>query len=255
ENTFEAALDIYKKIPDLDKQNGEAFAELLELLAFIKFQKQADSAEKLYETALIWREKTDGADSLKTARALSGLAAISFQKKEYKKAARFYQRVLDVLTKNSAAGNRAASGDEITLIYYRTECAFRKAEMEQEFEPLKEKYRQQITLKTKSEADKTNGAREPQVVNKGILNGNAVSLPKPVYPDEARKFRAEGVVEVHVIIDERGKVIYACAARSDHFALNAAAETAAYQARFSPTQFEGKPVRVFGRIAYNFRVR
>src|SRR4051812_44279506 len=40
----------------------------------------------------------------------------------------------------------------------------------------------------------------------GFMNGRAVELPKAVYPEEARKTRASGTVQVQVLVDETGKV-------------------------------------------------
>ena len=250
ESTFEAALDIYKKIPDLDKQNGATFAEMLENLAFIKFQKRMDSAESYYEMALAWREKTAGADSIKTAKALSALASISYWRKDYKKAARLFQRVLEIPGKNTENHS-----DETTLVYYRTECAFRKAGMEDEFAPLKQKYSERITLKTKDDTTKAALAPDAQIVKKGVVNGIALSLPRPAYPSEAKRVGAEGRVEVQVIIDEQGTVIYACAVKYDHLSLTESSEIAAYQSKFAPTLLSGKPIRVFGTVVYSFQRR
>lgn len=85
----------------------------------------------------------------------------------------------------------------------------------------------------------------------GVLNGKAISLPKPPYPAIARSARASGMVVVQVTIDESGKVISARAI-SGHPLLQAAAVQAAYGARFSPTQLSGQPVKVTGTISYNF---
>jgi TonB family protein len=245
EDTLEAAVGIYKKIPDLDKQNGASFAEILETLGFIKFQKRVDSAESTYELALAWREKSDGVDSIKTARSLSALANINYWKKDYKKAARLFERVMDIVIKNKA--NRS---EEATLIYYRTECAFRKAGMEDEFAPLKQKYAAEIDLKTIGTAKTSDNTAE--IIDKGVVNGSAVSLPKPAYTEEAKRMGAEGLVQVRVIIDEQGNVIYACAVKSAHFALTEGSEIAASQAKFKPTFLSGKPVRVYGIVTYNF---
>lgn len=250
EDAFEAALDIYKKFPDLDKQNGETFAEMLESLAFIKFQKRMDSAESNYEMALAWREKTAGADSIKTARALSALANISYWRKDYKKSAKLFQRVLEILGKNTEKAS-----DETALVYYRTECAFRKAEIEDEFAPLKQKYSERANLKTKGDLTKTAGSPDAQMIKKGVINGSALSLAKPAYSVEARRANAEGRVEVQVIIDEKGEVIYACAVKSDHYTLTEGAEASAYQSKFAPTILDGKPIRIIGTLVYNFQRR
>jgi protein TonB len=84
-----------------------------------------------------------------------------------------------------------------------------------------------------------------------MLNGKAVSLPKPAYPSIARAARASGAVTVQVTIDESGKVISARAV-GGHPLLQQAAVQAAYGARFSPTLLSGQPVKVTGVITYNF---
>jgi len=95
-------------------------------------------------------------------------------------------------------------------------------------------------------------ARGPlKPISGGILNGKAISLPAPAYPDMAKRARAEGKVEVEVVIDTNGKVISAKAVKGPA-ALMAAAEQAARQARFTPTLLTGQPVKVSGAIVYNF---
>ncbi|HVG34673.1 MAG TPA: TonB family protein [Pyrinomonadaceae bacterium] len=89
------------------------------------------------------------------------------------------------------------------------------------------------------------------VVSKGVLNGKALDLPKPVYSPQAKLVKASGIVTVQVLIDETGKVISAQAV-SGHTLLRAAAVQAAYRARFSPTLLSEQPVKVSGVITYNF---
>jgi protein TonB len=88
-------------------------------------------------------------------------------------------------------------------------------------------------------------------VSGGVLNGTALNLPSPVYPDSARRMRIFGIVSVDVIVDETGKVISAQATRGPA-SLREAAVQAAKRARFSPTTLSGEPVRVAGVINYNF---
>jgi periplasmic protein TonB len=88
-------------------------------------------------------------------------------------------------------------------------------------------------------------------ISGGVLNGKAISLPKPQYPAIARTARASGTVTVQVTIDENGSVISAHAV-GGHPLLQAAAVAAARGARFSPTKLSGQPVKVTGVITYNF---
>ena len=88
-------------------------------------------------------------------------------------------------------------------------------------------------------------------VSGGVLNGKAISLPVPRYPDMARRSRTSGKVEVQVVVDENGAVISA-QALSGPAPLREAAVEAAKHARFSPTKLSGAPVKVSGTIDYNF---
>ncbi|MDT5062475.1 MAG: periplasmic protein TonB [Acidobacteriota bacterium] len=88
-------------------------------------------------------------------------------------------------------------------------------------------------------------------ISGGVLNGKAISKPQPAYPPIAKAANASGTVVVQVLIDEDGKVTQAHAV-SGHPLLRKAAEEAARNARFSPTQLSGQPVKVTGVITYNF---
>jgi len=88
-------------------------------------------------------------------------------------------------------------------------------------------------------------------VSGGVLNGTAVSLPPPVYPDAAKRMRAQGTVTVEVILDESGKVVSANA-KDGPAILRDAAVQAAQRARFTPTKLSGQPVKVAGVIQYKF---
>jgi TonB family protein len=88
-------------------------------------------------------------------------------------------------------------------------------------------------------------------VSGGVLNGTALSLPTPLYPETAKRMRSSGVVIVDVILDETGKVISATAS-SGPVMLREAATQAALKARFSPTKLSGQPVKVSGVINYKF---
>lgn len=96
-----------------------------------------------------------------------------------------------------------------------------------------------------------NRTNNSKPISGGVLNGKAVSLPKPPYPAIAKAAHASGTVVVQVTVDEDGNVTSAKAV-SGHPLLQAAATQAARQARFSPTVLAGKPVKVNGVLTYNF---
>jgi len=88
-------------------------------------------------------------------------------------------------------------------------------------------------------------------ISGGVINGKAVSLPKPAYPAIANAAHASGTVTVQVLIDERGCVVSSRAV-GGHPLLQQAAVQAAYRACFTPTLLSGQPVKVSGVIMYNF---
>jgi TonB family protein len=88
-------------------------------------------------------------------------------------------------------------------------------------------------------------------VSGGVLNGTAISLPPPTYPEAAKRMRTQGIVTVDVILDETGKVVAANASGGPAI-LREAAVQAALKAKFSPTKLSGQPVKVSGVINYKF---
>jgi protein TonB len=90
-----------------------------------------------------------------------------------------------------------------------------------------------------------------RVISKGVITSEALSLPKPPYPQIAKALKIQGTVNVQVLISEGGRVLSAKAV-SGNAALTAAAQQAALQARFSPTILGEQPVKVSGIITYNF---
>lgn len=90
------------------------------------------------------------------------------------------------------------------------------------------------------------------IITGGILTGRAISKPAPYYPPAAKSAGAQGLVEVEITVDEKGKVIEARAI-SGHPLLRDEAVKAARRARFSPTKLpDGTAVKVKGTISYNF---
>jgi TonB family protein len=110
------------------------------------------------------------------------------------------------------------------------------------------------TTPTPAPTPKTTPTPAPKItgpVASGVVNGKALSLPRPTYPAAAKAVRAEGTVSVQVVIDEDGNVTSATAT-SGHPLLRAAAEQAARSAKFNPTVLSGQKVKVLGIVTYNF---
>ena len=99
------------------------------------------------------------------------------------------------------------------------------------------------------ENDESTGVNKP--IEGGVLNAKALSLPKAVYPEEAKRLKVSGRVTVRVIVDENGKVTSAKAIDGPA-PLRETAEAAARQAVFAPTTQDGVTVKVTGTLTYDF---
>jgi len=85
----------------------------------------------------------------------------------------------------------------------------------------------------------------------GVLNGKAIEMPKPNYPEAAKQAGIQGLVKVQVTIDEEGKVI-AAEATDGPKELREAAVEAAKKARFEPVRLHGARIKINGVLTYKF---
>ena len=229
---YQRLLTNYEKVTTPDPL---VMAKVLDRLALLNYTRSnIDQAEKLYQQALAWREKAQGPGHLEIASSFFNLGEFYQLRGNNPKAEQYYKQLLDIEGK-LPQDVRLGFAD----VEARYACALRKQGKPE--------------LVTKSE---TAGSEFPSG-DKGdqddseVINGKALSLPRPGYPREARSARASGTVSVQVVIDETGKVTFACAI-SGPTLLQGASEQAALGARFSPTLFQGAPVKVTGIITYNF---
>jgi len=88
-------------------------------------------------------------------------------------------------------------------------------------------------------------------VEGGALDSKAVSKPKAVVSEEAKRLKLSGRIIVKVLVDENGKVVSAVA-QNGPAALREAAEAAAREATFAPMTQGGITVRVSGTLTYDF---
>lgn len=95
-------------------------------------------------------------------------------------------------------------------------------------------------------------ANPAQIVELGQLNGYALKLATPAYPQLAEKMKIQGLVTVQITFDEEGKVTSAKAV-SGPGVLRAVCEDAAERSRFKPTMVNNKAVKSSGYIVYNFK--
>lgn len=91
----------------------------------------------------------------------------------------------------------------------------------------------------------------PKIIDAPVVNGMAIHLEKPEYPAAAKAVNAEGIVNVKVVIDEKGKVVSAESV-TGHALLRKSSEIAALKSTFKPGMRDGKPIKFEGIIVYNF---
>ncbi len=90
-------------------------------------------------------------------------------------------------------------------------------------------------------------------VENEVLSSRVISLPRPVYPEEARQQKVAGIVRVLATVDENGNVAEAEAVSGSPL-LQDAAVNAAKQAKFEPLGRPGRPARTKTIISYNFQI-
>jgi protein TonB len=88
-------------------------------------------------------------------------------------------------------------------------------------------------------------------ISQGVLQGNALSQPKPVYPPIARSARISGSVVLAATISKNG-TIENLRLVSGHPMLVPAAMDAVRQWRYKPYMLNGDPVEVDTQITVNF---
>ena len=91
------------------------------------------------------------------------------------------------------------------------------------------------------------------LVENEMLSSRVISLPRPVYPEEAKQQKVGGIVRVLATVDESGSVAEAEAVSGSPL-LQEAAVNAAKQAKFEPIGRTGRPAKTKTIIAYNFQL-
>ena len=90
---------------------------------------------------------------------------------------------------------------------------------------------------------------------RGTVQNTALFLPKPIYPDDARRLGVEGVVRVQVKINEQGSVVNT-STLSGNPLLRTLAEDAALKSKFRPLLDNGgRAISSEGVLSYSFEMR
>jgi protein TonB len=95
----------------------------------------------------------------------------------------------------------------------------------------------------------------PLRVGGDVARPEKISAPPPVYTEQARKARLQGVVIVEAIIDTQGNVVDAHILKGMPMGLDLAALDAVEKWKFKPATLEGKPVKVYYTLTVNFKLQ
>lgn len=86
----------------------------------------------------------------------------------------------------------------------------------------------------------------------GVLNMKVLNELSPVYPQKAKDQKIEGRVEVQLLVNEDGEVIFANPLSGPE-ELWAESVKTSVSARFRPMILSGKPAKITGRIILDFK--
>jgi hypothetical protein len=88
------------------------------------------------------------------------------------------------------------------------------------------------------------------------INGLAITLVKPAFPEAAVDVGADGAtVTLRVVVNENGDVVSAHCSMTCHPMLKDAAELAALMSKFKPHAPDGRPTKYEGTLLYTFVVK
>ena len=96
------------------------------------------------------------------------------------------------------------------------------------------------------------GSKDSWPVISGIMNTRATFEGQPAYPKKAKELHVEGRVEVQLLVNEDGEVVFTNPLSGPE-ALWAAAVKIAVSAQFKPLKVEGKPRKITGRLIFDFK--
>jgi tetratricopeptide (TPR) repeat protein len=216
-----------------------ALAPILDRLGAVYFQgEEFSKSEESYKRSLALRESTFGPANEEVANSLYALGAFYRARRRFDNGAKVLTRALTIY--GTLKGAQSSAYEKTTNTFICMAHETQQPERIKDLDEIRKQFDPPTTL--------TN------TVQTTVLNGKAVTLPKPTFPYElrgrGRSIRA--MVVVKVLIDENGKVIKSSDLCQGPRYLTEAALAAADKALFSPTKLNGQPVKVSGVIVYNF---
>lgn len=250
ESLLRRSLAIAEKRPGAD---SDFAADVVGQLGRLRLEaRDYKEAEPLLQRALRTKEKVHGAGGASLVPVLFNLTDLHFLRGEPVSAYASLDRALSIL-KTQPPRKDASTASRLKTYY----CPLMALNRELNWEQAKRVSEVIFRLEKPEEAKKqeaTDGEVGVMIEQGDVLNGRVISKPAPEYPRVAKAQRAAGLVVVHILVDESGKVIEA-EALCGHPLLMKASADAARQARFTPTLLAGKPVKVTGVITYNYVIQ
>lgn len=243
---YSDAVSVLQTVADGYEKTGEAGSRELEktlsrLVVAYTNKNDLKNAEIYLLKQKAVAEKIYGERSRQSASVNFQLANIYNQKTKYTEAdAHYLKSVLtyDAVLNEAEKENRKDVETYKCFLYHRAYQKNGLREAKNLFNELKQK-------RGISREDKT---------DQGVVNGKALNLVRPNYPDSARLKRATGFAVVSVEIDEQGNVTKA-KATCGFLDFVREVEAAALKSKFTVTTVKGIPTKVTGAIVYNFVAR
>ena len=99
---------------------------------------------------------------------------------------------------------------------------------------------------------RTPDERRQGPVISGVLNVKVLNELSPTYPQKAKDQKIQGRVEVELLVNEDGEVIFANPLSGPE-ELWAESVKTSVRALFTPMTLSGKPVKITGRIILDFK--
>lgn len=209
---------------------------LLGKLAYLFYMKgDGDKSAAAYQRAIAAKEKAVGPDDLEVARLLLSLADVYRFNGKTNLADQAYERSIIIYSKKLTLDDPA-----LTHAFDRYTCLYAGGKQYNKVGALWKRIENALEPDSKSDTE-------------GMLNGKAISLPKPEYPRDVKGLT--GLVVLRVTIDETGKVIEAADLCGGFSILINPSISAARRARFTPTLLNGKAIKVTGILTYRFVAR
>jgi len=234
ESLFKQALSIYDNANFVSPPSANA----LQTLTYLCWRAgDYDKAEIYGKRAIVANEKVYGVNSSKLLDPLQNLIRVYNSNRDIEKTEPLYQRIVSL-----AENNKEKLSSDLAQLLATYRCSHLELNRTANLVAIDRRIEELLGSPPATQQNPLPG---------GILNGRALSLPKPPYPVLARHNRAAGPVVVKVEIDECGRVVNAEAV-SGAIELRQVSVDAARRARFSPTLMGRVPVRINGSIHYNF---